>query len=167
MDKEFFIDLYLYNFWANLRVWECIAELTDEEFFRELSYSIGSIHMQVAHTLAVEAWWFHFLQTGVVEFIKEENLANRDIIRQMWDETEQQVMGYLNTLTSDELNRKVLPPFWENKPAITVRDALVQVANHSTDHRAQTLAGLHQLGATTIEQDYLFYLWEKEKVDQA
>ncbi|PJF26553.1 MAG: hypothetical protein CUN52_15675 [Phototrophicales bacterium] len=45
---------------------------------------------------------------------------------------------------------------------MTVRDALVQVANHSTDHRAQTLAGLHQLGATTVEQDYLFYLWEKE-----
>ncbi|MCL4256033.1 MAG: damage-inducible protein DinB, partial [Anaerolineae bacterium] len=57
MDKEFFIDLYLYNFWANRRVWDCILTLTDEEFFRELSYSIGSIHMQVAHTLAVEAWW--------------------------------------------------------------------------------------------------------------
>lgn len=162
MDKDFFIDLYLYNFWANRRVWDCIMTLTDEQFFRELSYSIGSIHMQVAHMLAVEAWWFHFLQTGVVEFIREEDLMSRDIIRKQWDMTEERVMAYLNTLTNDELARKVLPPFWENKPAITVRDALVQVANHSTDHRAQTLAGLHQLGATTVEQDYLFYLWEKE-----
>ncbi len=165
MDKEFFIDLYLYNFWANRRVWDCIMTLTDEEFFRELSYSIGSIHMQVAHTLAVEAWWFHFLQTGVVEFIREEDLMTREIIRKQWDMTEERVMAYLNTLTSDELSRKVMPPFWENKPAITVRDALVQVANHSTDHRAQTLSGLHQLGATTIEQDYLFYLWEKEMAE--
>lgn len=162
MDKDFFIDLYLYNFWANMRVWECIEELTEEEFFRELAYSIGSIHIQVAHTLAVEAWWFNFLQTGVVEFIKEEDLTNREIIRKQWDSTEKQVMAYLNTLTTEELNRKVMPPSWENKPAITVRDALVQVANHSTDHRSQTLSGLHQLGATTIEQDYLVYLWEKE-----
>lgn len=165
MDKEFFIDLYLYNFWANRRVWDCIMTLTDEEFFRELSYSIGSIHMQVAHTLAVEAWWFHFLQTGVVEFIREEDLMTREIIRKQWDMTEERVMAYLPTLTSDDLSRKVMPPFWENKPAITVRDALVQVANHSTDHRAQTLSGLHQLGATTIEQDYLFYLWEKEMTE--
>ena len=162
MDKDFFIDLYLYNFWANMRVWECIEELSDEEFFRELSYSIGSIHIQIVHTLSVEAWWFRFLQTGIVQFISEEDLANRNTIHKQWVETEKQVMAYLNTLTTEELNRKVLPPFWENKPAITVRDALVQVANHSTDHRAQTLSGLHQLGATTIEQDYLFYLWEKE-----
>ncbi|HRF95508.1 MAG TPA: DinB family protein [Aggregatilineales bacterium] len=162
MDKDFFIDLYLYNFWANMRVWECIEELSDEEFFRELSYSIGSIHSQIMRTLSVEAWWFRFLQTGIVQFIDEKDLTNRDIILKQWVETEKQVMAYLNTLTTEELNRKVLPPFWENKPAITVRDALVQVANHSTDHRAQTLSGLHQLGATTIEQDYLFYLWEKE-----
>lgn len=162
MDKDFFIDLYLYNFWANRRVWDCIMTLTDEQFFRELSYSVASIHMQVVQTLAVEAWWFHFLQTGVVEFIREENLMNRDTIRQQWDMTEARVMAYLNTLTDDELARKVLPPFWENKPAITVRDALVHVANHSTEHRTQILAGLHQLGATTVEQDYLFYLWEKE-----
>jgi uncharacterized damage-inducible protein DinB len=34
-------------------------------------------------------------------------------------------------------------------------------ANHSTDHRAQTLAGLHKLGAPTVGQDYLNFCWEK------
>jgi uncharacterized damage-inducible protein DinB len=34
----------------------------------------------------------------------------------------------------------------------------MQVINHSTDHRAQTLAMLHHLGAPTIGQDFLAYL---------
>ncbi len=43
---------------------------------------------------------------------------------------------------------------------IKVWEALVQVANHSTDHRAQIMAGLHRLGAPTMGQDFLDYLFE-------
>jgi uncharacterized damage-inducible protein DinB len=39
---------------------------------------------------------------------------------------------------------------------------MIQVANHSTDHRAQTLRLLHDLGAPTFGQDYLRYLDTEE-----
>jgi uncharacterized damage-inducible protein DinB len=38
----------------------------------------------------------------------------------------------------------------------------VQVINHSTDHRAQMLAGLHRLGAPTVGQDLLDYLFMQQ-----
>jgi uncharacterized damage-inducible protein DinB len=37
----------------------------------------------------------------------------------------------------------------------------LHVINHGTDHRAQILAMLNQLGGETVEQDLIFYLREK------
>jgi uncharacterized damage-inducible protein DinB len=37
---------------------------------------------------------------------------------------------------------------------------LAHVVNHGTDHRGQILATLHGLGAPTVEQDMMFFLWE-------
>jgi len=34
---------------------------------------------------------------------------------------------------------------------------LTHVANHGTDHRAQTFAMLHQMGAPTLEQDIILF----------
>jgi uncharacterized damage-inducible protein DinB len=37
---------------------------------------------------------------------------------------------------------------------------LLHVANHGTDHRAQALRTLHDLGVETTSQDYIFYVYE-------
>ncbi|NDJ75429.1 MAG: hypothetical protein GYB65_04145, partial [Chloroflexi bacterium] len=77
-----------------------------------------------------------------------------------WDAVEREVRAYIDALTSEELQRPVKPSFWDpDERPIMVREALVQVANHSTDHRAQIMAMLHtQFGAPTVEQDFLSYL---------
>jgi uncharacterized damage-inducible protein DinB len=111
--------LYRYNDWAHRQVWPGVEALAEEDFKRDLNYSVGSIYMQRVH-----------------------------------------VMAYLETLTPDELEREVRPSVWEDgRPPIKVWEVRTQVANHSTDHRAQTLAGLHRLGAPTVMQDFRFYAW--------
>lgn len=35
------------------------------------------------------------------------------------------------------------------------------MANHGTDHRAQILRTLYDLGAPTFSQDLIMYLWSK------
>ncbi len=162
MDVYYFQELYDYNYWQNRRVWKCILALTDAQFDQDLEYSHGSLRMQSIHVMAVEDWWVRFLQEGVIKFVNLDDLPDRPAIRAKWDEVESYVHGYLQTLTAAEMERKVLPPFWENKPAVTVWQALTQVAMHSMDHRAQILAALHRLGAPTVGQDYLEYLFEKQ-----
>ena len=39
---------------------------------------------------------------------------------------------------------------------------LLQVVNHGTDHRAQLLCMLHDLGAKTAPQDYNFYVYDNQ-----
>ena len=52
-------------------------------------------------------------------------------------------------------------PFWDDERAsVTVAEGLLQVCNHATDHRAQTLAAIHSHGGETVEQDLLIYAFE-------
>jgi len=159
MDKAYFVDLYRYNFWANRQVWKCAMALTDGQFDQPQDYSVGSVHDQLVHVLSVEYWWFFFLKERRLQFLEQvDDLRDRDAIRARWDAVEQYNLAYLETLTPAELERDVRPPFWENRKPVKVWNALIQVANHSTDHRAQTLAHLHTLGVETVGQDYLDYI---------
>lgn len=163
MDANYFRDLFAYNFWANRKVWACLEQISDEQFRQETGYSFGALYWQTLHILIVEWWWFRFLQEGVLDFPNPDDLPTRELIRAKWDETEAYVMAYLAALTPAELARAVRPEFWEQQGPIKVWQAIYQVALHSNDHRAQILATLHQLGAPTVEQDYLGYLAEQEK----
>ena len=161
MDAHYFHDLYCYTFWADRRVWGCVAQLSDDQFTTELDYSIGALRTQCIHTMGVESWCITFLATGELHFLDMDDYPDRASIRARWDEIEQFVLGYIDSLTPAELERDVHPEFWEDEPPIKLWQALIQVANHSTDHRAQILAGIHRLGGETAGQDYLDYLGEQ------
>ena len=54
MDRQYFVERYDYNYWAQRRVWECVLQLSDEDFRRDLHYSVGSILDQCAHMIIAE-----------------------------------------------------------------------------------------------------------------
>src|SRR5262249_8923967 len=163
MDPATFRDLYAYNEWAYRRVWTCLEQLSDEHFTHDLGYSHGSLREQCLHTLGTTSWWFRFLQEGTIPFLEREHLDTRPAIRAAWDDIAQTVRTYLAEVTEVELRREVRPDFWDaHERPITVWQALLQVANHSTDHRAQMLVGIQRLGGPTVEQDYLRYLFSQQ-----
>ena len=162
MNRDYFVELFCYNDWANRLVWDCAMKTSDEDYFKDNTFSIGSVFTQLRHTMEVEKWWIGYLATGDVVFLTDEEregLKDREKLRQLWDEVHAGNLSYIQSLTDEELQRKVRPTFWnDNQIAITVSHALAQVANHSTDHRAQTMAVLHMLGYDGVGQDFLMYL---------
>jgi len=165
MDAQVFITLFDHDRWANRRVWDCVRQLTENQFDQDIDHSVGSIHNQVAHLMGVEYWWFQFLKTGKLIFVTDADCATRNAIRAKWDEAERLIRDYVAALTPEELDREVKPPFWEpEKPSLKVYEALFQVALHSQDHRAQTLAALHRVGGSTTPQDFIFYKFDRAGV---
>jgi uncharacterized damage-inducible protein DinB len=67
--------------------------------------------------------------------------------------------AYLATLTDEMLFEKPIKEPEEDQVLLTWQ-VLLHVANHATDHRAQILRALHELGVKTIYQDYIFYVYE-------
>jgi len=73
---------------------------------------------------------------------------------------EQKIRAYLaDDLHDDMLFSKPIKEPEEDKDLIAWQ-VLLHVANHATDHRAQLLRVLHDLGVDTKSQDYIFHVYD-------
>ena len=68
-------------------------------------------------------------------------------------------MGRIMQLRDDMLFDKPIEEPEEDQDLI-VWQVLLHVVNHGTDHRAQILRVLYDLGVKTTSQDYIFYVYD-------
>jgi uncharacterized damage-inducible protein DinB len=88
-----------------------------------------------------------------------DNFDDRKIIRAFWDRVEQSMRDYLAELRDDMLFDKPIEDPEEDKN-LMVWQVLLHVVNHGTDHRAQLLRVLNDMGVKTNSQDYIFYVYD-------
>ena len=160
MNAYMFRNLYQYHFDLNRKIWdECIVPLTDEQFTRKVDYSVGSVRNQVTHLLNIDDRWFSGLRgEPVPDFINSADYVDRTVIREKWDAIIGYMQAYLKDLHDEDLTTQ--PFLASDKDPTALWQILLHVANHGTDHRAQLLRILNELGAKTFPQDYIIYTWE-------
>jgi uncharacterized damage-inducible protein DinB len=160
LNADAFRHFYGYHFAENRKIWdECVRSLSDEQFTQDVNYSHGSVRGQVVHLMSVDDTWFSPLRGAEIpEPLDPTVFSDREMIRAHWDNVERSMRDYLSTLRDDMLFEK---PFagGEDKDLI-LWQVLLQVANHGTDHRAQLLRLLTDLGVKTESQDYIFYAYD-------
>jgi len=167
MKSNEIITIFDYNFWAFERVWECIFQISDEQFVREIDYSTGSIRNIVVHVMSGNHVWMSVLKG--IEFPPRLTFDDFDTLskaKAKWDELKLEFLGHLNSIEQERLDGiidwellsqglKSTNPRWE---------ILLHLANHGTDHRAQILAILHHhFHVKTVEQDMIIYLAESKQ----
>jgi len=159
MNVETIQMLYDYNYYAHDLVWGCVLKLSEEQYRQPQTYSVGSIHQQVVHMMSAEYIWFSRLNgTSPSRMFDSSDFSTRDDVKARWDEVEQLVRSYIGQLTDDMLGGTFSYKHTSGQPFTTpILHTLLHVVNHATDHRAQTLAMIHQMGGETIEQDLIFY----------
>jgi uncharacterized damage-inducible protein DinB len=160
MNANAFRHLYDYHFSENSAIWDtCITSLSQEQFTQDVDYSHGSVRDQIVHLMSVDDTWFSGLRgVEIPEPLDPANFDDRNIIRAHWDSVEQNMRDYLANLRDDMLFEK---PFAEGEDKdLIVWQVLVHVVNHGTDHRAQLLRLLNDLGVKTAPQDYIFYVYD-------
>ncbi len=160
MNADSFRQFYEYHFSENRKLWDSyITPLPYEKFIQNVSYSHGSVRNQVVHLMSVDEAWFSGLR-GVEnpQPFPSPNGDDRKLIRAHWDEVEHNMREYLAKLQDDMLFKK---PFAEGEDKdLILWQVLLHVVNHGTDHRAQTLRLLNDLGVKTSPQDFIFYVYD-------
>jgi uncharacterized damage-inducible protein DinB len=150
--------LFEYNDALNRHLWESIMTVSDEQFVQELDYSRGSLRDQALHITIAEGGWLRGLR-GEPD-ARRYNLDPADhptpsAGRAAWQETAAELLEYVNGLSQEALEetpRHMPGPRWQ---------ALMHLANHGTDHRAQILRILADYGAPTFEQDMIMHVWPR------
>ncbi len=153
MNPEQFRRLYDYHFAAIRALWDrCIALLPVGQLRHKLPYSAGSVRNQVVHLMNMAERWFCDLRGATVPgILNPVHFGTQAAVRARWDSIEGDMRDYLVGLDESELARPL------DKHA-AVWQVLFHVLNHGTDHRAQTLGLLAQLGVAGFAQDYYLYL---------
>ena len=160
MNANAFRHFYEYHFTENRKIWDkYISSLSYEQFVQNVDYSHGSVRNQIVHLMNVDDGWFKELQgLESTDFLSPANIDERETIRVHWDRVEQDMRAYLSKLQDDMLFEK--PITWGEDKDLIVWQVLIHVANHGTDHRAQLLRILHDLGIKTESQDYIFFVYD-------
>lgn len=161
MNGNAFRHFYNYHFSENRKLWDfCAAELSHEQFAQPIDYSRGSVRDQVVHLIDAEDMWFSELRGAEPsEPIPAADSDDREFIRAHWDGVEKKIRDYLAELQDEMLFTKPITEPEEDN-VLSVWQVLLHVANHGTDHRAQLLRVLHDLGVETTSQDYIFYVYD-------
>jgi uncharacterized damage-inducible protein DinB len=107
---------------------------------------------------ADEIWFSELRDVQPLEPVPPTGEDDRDVIRAHWDRVEQRMRLYLADLQDDMLFATPITEPEDDKDLI-VWQVLLHVVNHGTDHRAQLLRLLNDLGVETTSQDYIFYIY--------
>jgi len=163
MNAAYFRRMIDYTYWEHHQVWGYVLALTDEQYHRPSDYSVGSVHEQIVHTMGAEWLWLQRVRGETPDpFLKAADFADRNAVQARWNEIETGWRAFAAALRDETLEQPISytsingntrreQPLWEG---------LAQIVNHATDHRAQILALIHQLGGETGAQDFIFFTWE-------
>lgn len=142
------------------RVWDSIGHITEEQFHADDPYSRGSIRNLMVHLANTDSNWLAGLK-NIPESEdpprrKYEDFPDRTRAREFWNQTAKELADYVDTLSLAELNENPVDiphPRWQ---------ILLHVINHGTDHCSTVLQRLHELGAPTFEQDFIYWLSKRK-----
>jgi uncharacterized damage-inducible protein DinB len=161
LNAKAFQHFYEYHFTENRKIWDSyIVSLPYEKFIQDENYSHGSAREQIIHLIDVDDVWVSELQ-GIEPFepLPSADFDDRENIRTRLDDVEKKMRNYLAELQDGSLFEKPIKEPEEDKNLI-VWQVLLHVVNHGTDHRAQLLRLLNDLGVKTESQDYIFYVYD-------
>ena len=163
MNADYFRTLYRYNYGIQQQLWDSALTLTDAQFTQEWDYSIGSLRNHFVHVTRVDQRWFDRIKGGPLSArLEYADFPTAASIYALWQPIKDDILAYVDALDDAALDRVVeydLP----DRGGVhrnAVWEIMAHVVNHNTDHRAQMLRLLHDLGAPTFEQDFIIYRWE-------
>jgi uncharacterized damage-inducible protein DinB len=153
-------ELYAFNRWANALVRGAVANLSDEEFARDLKSSYPSIQATLLHIMASEwVWLARWLGTSPAGMPAGWELYTVAQIEQEWSALETAQAAFIDRLTDADLGRVVsYVNFRGESHHNELWQLLRHMVNHSTYHRGQITTMLRQLGRAAVSTDLvLFY----------
>lgn len=155
--------LYQYNDWANKRILAAAENLTGEQLTTANELGWGSLRGALTHILDAEFGWRKFLndEEGPRDVMKDD-FADIAALRQRWEEENDALWRFLDSLSDDDLYRPVVSLRGDREYRWVLWQCLAHVVNHGTQHRAECAALLTSFGHSPGDVDFTLFLGSRE-----
>ena len=150
-----------YNHWANGRLYDAAAALSDAQYREDRGAFFRSLHGTLNHILVGDRIWLHRLTgEGPLPAKLGETLYD-DLagLRAARDAEDARIIHVVDSFGAEDWERKVAYRTTSDAPQETIlREILAHLFNHQTHHRGQAHAILTALGQKSLELDLIYYL---------
>jgi uncharacterized damage-inducible protein DinB len=162
MNKQDIQLLYQYNCWANKRILDAAANVTEEQFLAPAPYPHGGLRGTLTHALFAECIWRTRWQgESPAQRIKPEDFPTFDSLRIRWMEEEKLLMAFVDDLTDEKLNSAFSYKTTKGESfEKTLWHAMAHVVNHGTQHKSEAAAMLTELGQSPGDLDLILFIHE-------
>ena len=158
-----FLELFDYNAWANRTTFDAVAQLPQDEYFRDLKSSYGGIHGTLCHVVWAEQLWLHRWKGNPNPAVPQgTDLHTLAEARERWEAVEAERGAFVATLTDARLDdTRLVKPSSGGEYVHTFRQMFRHFINHSSYHRGQVVTFLRQLGHKPPSTDLILYYRKK------
>ena len=164
MNKQDILLLYQYNQWANAKILNAAANVTQEQFVAPGSFPHGGLRGTLVHALFAEwIWRRRWEGTSPTSRLQPEDFPTLESLRTRWLEEGKQLMGLVEAITDERLNNTFDYRNTSGKPFTKILwQVMAHVVNHGTQHRAEAAAILTDLGHSPGDLDLISFLIETQ-----
>jgi len=155
--------LFDYSYWANARILNAAARLSDEQFAASGNLSFGGVRGTLVHAFGAEYLWRKRAQEGIsLAALPEDEYPSLAALQAQWQAEERLMRAYLESLTDQDLLRTFRYTNLKGQEQESVLWlALTHVVNHGTQHRAEVAILLTDFGQSPGDVDMVLYYREK------
>lgn len=157
--------MYAYDAWASARMFEVLAQLSQEEYETTVAGGSGTIRETLGHLIfASEAWlkWFDGTLTAAeLDALKSDSARSATVAaaREYDAELRERIERCLATLSEEQVlagkgETMADGTRWEHP----FGEMLLHVPNHATFHRAQIQAAVRRCGYDPLNTDLIDFV---------
>ena len=155
-----------YNVWANRRLYDACAGLTETAYFAPRAAAFfGSIHGALNHIMVGDrAWMRRITGNGPSPSALDEELCGTFAdLRAAREADDARILDFVEACDEIDLARVVrFKPLTASPDARSVAEMLGQLFNHQTHHRGQVHALLGDAAADPPPLDLIYFLRETD-----
>ena len=139
--KDYLIELYEYNYWANKRYLAVADTLTEEQLFRKQGHSWDSVHALFVHMMSSERMWPQRWRGEPGVILNAKDFPSVAAIREYWIDVEQNMRGFIAEQTEQSLQNNITYTNPKGETfTLPLWQMIVQPPNHNTHHRGELVA---------------------------
>lgn len=146
---EQFRHLAGYNAWANTRLHDAAAKLSEDQLWQDVGLFFGSLGGTLNHILVADRVWMKRFTGAGDHPDRLDAILHRDLasLRAAREQEDRRIIGYVETLTPAVLENEFTYRKMTTADMVTSRlwPDLLHLFNHQTHHRGQAHTGLSLL----------------------
>lgn len=158
--------LHAFNAWANNRIFEGVAQLTPEQYMRDMKSSHGNIHGTLVHMVGAEKMWLS-RWAGIPDrtYLNAADVGSLHELKEIWERVGHDTAKLLSTLNDKKLQETITYTIAKGDTYTNLYwQTLQHVVDHSTYHRGQVITLMRQLGVKPPSTGLIVFYRETNKV---